>query len=163
MENHHRFFFLLSWLKPPQWARTTSLSRLYDHTQTHHTRYDISGRVISSSQIPVPDNTQHSQRQTSTPSTGFEPVILAIEWPQTPRHRQRDHGDRLIAEKYRIYSAGYGEVFVLTVLCGQLYFNYKRAVNILTLYSSDYQFVYPPQVNMPKCDAKIKYFLVSRF
>ena len=30
------------------------------HTTTHHSRYDSSGRVISSSQRPLPDNTQHS-------------------------------------------------------------------------------------------------------
>jgi len=34
-----------------------------DHTQpTHHSRYDSSGRVISSWQRPLPDNTQHSQQ-----------------------------------------------------------------------------------------------------
>ena len=31
------------------------------HTTTHHSRYDSSGRLISSSQRPLPDNTQHSQ------------------------------------------------------------------------------------------------------
>ena len=39
----------------------SSLSRLSSHTQTHHIRWDFSGRVISSSQTPLPDNTQHSQ------------------------------------------------------------------------------------------------------
>src|SRR5215475_8970602 len=32
------------------------------HTTTHHSREDSSGRVISSSQRPLPDNTQHSQQ-----------------------------------------------------------------------------------------------------
>ena len=32
------------------------------HTTTHHSRQDSSGRVISSSQRPLPDNTQHSQQ-----------------------------------------------------------------------------------------------------
>ena len=32
------------------------------HTTTHHRRYDSSGRVISSSQRPLPDNTRHSQQ-----------------------------------------------------------------------------------------------------
>src|SRR5215475_13832365 len=32
------------------------------HTTTHHSRYDSSGRVISSSQIPLPGNTRHSQQ-----------------------------------------------------------------------------------------------------
>jgi hypothetical protein len=34
----------------------------HDHTQTHHTWWDSSGRVISPSQRPLPDNTQHSQQ-----------------------------------------------------------------------------------------------------
>jgi len=32
------------------------------HTTTHHSRYDSSGRMISSSQRPLPDNKQHSQQ-----------------------------------------------------------------------------------------------------
>ena len=32
------------------------------HTTTHYSRYDSSGRVISSSQRPLPDNTRHSQQ-----------------------------------------------------------------------------------------------------
>ena len=32
------------------------------HTTTHHSRYDSSGRVISSLQRPLPDNTRHSQQ-----------------------------------------------------------------------------------------------------
>ena len=32
------------------------------HTTTHHTRQDSSGRVISPTHTPLPDNTQHSQQ-----------------------------------------------------------------------------------------------------
>jgi hypothetical protein len=32
------------------------------HTATQHSRQDASGRVISSSQRPLPDNTRHSQQ-----------------------------------------------------------------------------------------------------
>ena len=32
------------------------------HTTTQHSRQDSSGRVISSSQRPLPDNTRHSQQ-----------------------------------------------------------------------------------------------------
>ena len=32
------------------------------HTTTEHNRYDSSGRVISPSHRPLPDNTQHSQQ-----------------------------------------------------------------------------------------------------
>jgi hypothetical protein len=51
------------------------------HTTTHHSRYDSSGRVISSSQRPLPGNTHN--RQTSMPLVGFELTILAGERPQT--------------------------------------------------------------------------------
>ena len=50
-------------------------------TTTHHSRQDSSGRLISSSQRPLPDNTQHSQ-QTSMPLVGVEPTISADELPQ---------------------------------------------------------------------------------
>ena len=40
------------------------------HTQTHRTRQNSSGRVISSAQRPPPDNTQHSQ-QTPKPAGGI--------------------------------------------------------------------------------------------
>jgi len=63
---------------PPQWARASSLPRLDDHTQTHYTWQDSSGRVISPSQRPVPDN-----RQTCMSAAGFEPTIPASKRPQT--------------------------------------------------------------------------------
>ena len=53
---------------------------------TRHNRQNPSGRVISPSQRPLPDNTQHSQqknRQTSMPRVGFEPTISAGELPKT--------------------------------------------------------------------------------
>ena len=48
------------------------------HTTTHHSRQDSSGRVISSSQRPLPDNTRHSQ-QTD---------IHALRWDSNPRSQQ---------------------------------------------------------------------------
>jgi hypothetical protein len=42
-----------------------------------------SGRVISSSQRPITDNTQHSQRTDIHAPLGFEPTIPAGERPQT--------------------------------------------------------------------------------
>ena len=52
------------------------------HTVVHHSRYDSSGRVISSSQRPLPNDTQHS-KQTSMPQEGFESTVSAGEQPQT--------------------------------------------------------------------------------
>jgi len=45
-----------------QMAKASSLASRQDHTQKHHAWYDSSGRVISSSQIPPPDNTRHAQQ-----------------------------------------------------------------------------------------------------
>jgi hypothetical protein len=65
------------------------------NAQTHHTRYGSSGRVISPSQRPVPDNTQHSQ-QTDTHAPGGirtrNPYKAAAE---NPRLRPRGHCQQL--------------------------------------------------------------------
>jgi hypothetical protein len=56
--------------KPLQLARTSSFTRVSrTHITTHHSRWDSSGWVISSSQRPLPDNTHHSQ-QTSIHAPG---------------------------------------------------------------------------------------------
>jgi len=52
------------------------------HTTTHHSRQDSSGRVISSSQRPLPDNTQHSQQTNIHAPVRFELTISAGERPQ---------------------------------------------------------------------------------
>ena len=57
------------------------LMGFHSHTQTHHIQQDSSGRVISTSQRPLPDNTQH--QQTSMPPAEFELTIPAIERPQS--------------------------------------------------------------------------------
>jgi len=52
------------------------------HTTTHYSRWDSSGRVNSSSQRTLPDNTQHSQETEIHASVRFEPIISAGERPQ---------------------------------------------------------------------------------
>jgi len=37
------------------------ITDLRDHNKTQHTRYGSSGRMISPTQRPLPENTQHSQ------------------------------------------------------------------------------------------------------
>jgi hypothetical protein len=68
--------------RQPQWAKG-SLSRIHDHTQTHHTRLHSSGRVISPTQRPVPDTTLHSKETDIHAPAGFEPTIPPRERPQT--------------------------------------------------------------------------------
>ena len=58
------------------------------HTTTQHSRQESSGRVISSSQRPLPDNTRHSQQTNIHAPVGFEPKISAGERPQAA-HLQR--------------------------------------------------------------------------
>jgi hypothetical protein len=67
------------------------------HTTTHHSRYDSSGRVISQSQRPLPDNTQHSQ-QTDIPAPGgIRAHNLSMRAAADLRLRSRGHRDRLTA------------------------------------------------------------------
>jgi len=81
---------------PPPWGRALSLSRLYDHAQIHHSRKDSSGRVISPSQRPLPDNTQHSQQTEihASHSSEFEPRTSSKVSTVDPRIRPRGHLDR---------------------------------------------------------------------
>ena len=53
------------------------------HKTTYHSPYDSSGRVIISSQWPLPDNTQHSRDRHPCPLAGFKPTISAGKRPQT--------------------------------------------------------------------------------
>ena len=77
----YRLLFL--WRCDPTRVMASSFLRFSkSHTTTHHNRKDSSEWVISSSQRPVPDSTQHLQK-TSIPPVGFEPTILAGERPQT--------------------------------------------------------------------------------
>ena len=62
------------------------------HTTTQHSRQDSSGRVISSSQRPLPDNTQHSQ-QTNIPG-GIRTHDLSRRAAAELRLRPRGYWDR---------------------------------------------------------------------
>jgi len=52
------FVFIMIWQS--LLCRSSSLSRLHDHTQSHHTWSDSFGRVITPLQKPLPDYTQQS-------------------------------------------------------------------------------------------------------
>jgi hypothetical protein len=53
------------------------------HKMTHHSRYNSSGRVISWSQRPLPDDTQPSQQTNVLDPGGIRSVTLAGERPHT--------------------------------------------------------------------------------
>lgn len=63
--------------------------RFCDHTQTYHTLYDSSVRVIGPLQRPICDNTQHSQQTDILEPGGIWPLNRSkTERPQT---RTSDH------------------------------------------------------------------------
>ena len=63
------------------------------HTTTHHSRQDSSGRVISSSQRPLPDNTQHSQLTNIHAPGGIRTHDLSRRAAANLRLRPRGHWD----------------------------------------------------------------------
>jgi hypothetical protein len=80
----------------PQGGRAPSLSRIHNHTQTHHTQYYSSGRVIGPSQRPLPENTQHPKETDIHAADGIRTHNLSRRVPTDPHLRQRGHWDRLI-------------------------------------------------------------------
>ena len=64
------------------------------HTTTHHIRQDSSGRVMSSSQRPLPDNTQHSQETNIHAPGGIRTHNLSRRAAADLRLRPRGHWDR---------------------------------------------------------------------
>ena len=62
--------------------------------KTHHSRLDSSGRVISPSQRPIPDNTQQSQETDIHAPGGNRTLNPSKGVAADPRLRQRGHWDR---------------------------------------------------------------------
>ena len=87
-------FVLFMALEPPldQVLLIHEVSR--SHITTHHSRYDFSGRVISSSQRPLPDNTQHSQQTNINAPGGIRTYNLNRRAAADLRLRSRGHWDR---------------------------------------------------------------------
>jgi hypothetical protein len=86
----------IPWRNSPQWAKASSLSTLRDHTQvdTHtHSRHDSSERVISPSQRPLPDNTQHSQQRDIHARAGIRTHNPSKQVAADPCVRPRGHWD----------------------------------------------------------------------
>ena len=78
----------------PQWARASSFTRFLDHTQRRTTvGRTSSGRVISPTQRPLPDNTQHSQQTDTHGSGGIRTHNISRRAASDPRFRPRGHWD----------------------------------------------------------------------
>ena len=78
------------------------------HTTTHHSRYDSSGRVISPSQRPLPDNTQHSQQTDINAAGGIRTHNLSSRAAADLRLRPRGHWDRPHVHIAKVIVSGYG-------------------------------------------------------
>ena len=68
------------------------------HTTTRHSRLGSSGRVISSSQRPLPDNTQHSKQTDVHALRGIRTRNLSKRLAADLRLRTRCNWDRRIAD-----------------------------------------------------------------
>ena len=64
------------------------------HTTTRHSRQDYSGRVISPSQRPLPDNTQHTQQTDINVPGGIRTHKLSRRAATDVRLRPRGRWDR---------------------------------------------------------------------
>ena len=76
----------------PIWPRTP-LCRGFRIALRHHTRQDSSGRVISPSQRPLPDNTQHSKETDVRVFRGIRTRNPSKRTSADPRLRPRGHWD----------------------------------------------------------------------
>ena len=86
------FFFILA-QQPPVGQGLLIHELSASLITTHHCRSDSSGRVISSSQRPLPDNTQHSQQTNNHARGGIRTHNLSRPAAANPRLRPRGHRD----------------------------------------------------------------------
>ena len=92
--NYTSFFFCFWRNSPPEGQGLLNHEVSRSHTTTHHSRYDSSVRVISSSQRPLPDNTQHSQKTNIHATGGIRTHDLLRLAAADLRLRPRGYWDR---------------------------------------------------------------------
>jgi len=92
------------------------------HSTTNHGRQDSSRRVVSSSQRPVPDNTQHSQQTDIHVTGGIGTHNLSRRAAVDTRHRPSGYWDRLVSWVHILNLIAASDVGVLrlNILGGQL-------------------------------------------
>jgi hypothetical protein len=99
---------------PESWcAKASSLSRIHDHTQTHHTRQDCSGDVISPTQGPLPDNKQHSQETDIHAAGGIRTHNPSQRAAADPRLRPLGHWDRQVFGVKSIKFVSYNSLYLI--------------------------------------------------
>jgi len=86
----------------PQWARASSFLMFLDHTQRRTTVGRAPGRVISSSQRPLPDKTRHTQETDVHAPGGIRTYNLSKRVAVDLRLRPHGHWDRWSAVKFAL-------------------------------------------------------------
>jgi hypothetical protein len=94
------------------------------HPTTHHSVVDSSGRVISSSQKPLPDNTQHSQQTDIHALSGIRTHNPSRRAAADLRLRPHGHWDQLMTMCVYItymymYIHGYVDLCICRPICKQ--------------------------------------------
>jgi len=89
----YNFFFAVA-LRPNAGHGLLILEVSRSHTTTHHSQYDSSGQVISSSQRPLPDNIQNSQQTNIHAPGGIRTHDLSRRAAADLLLRPRGHWDR---------------------------------------------------------------------
>ena len=92
--NQRKQFFFAVALRPNAGHGLFIYEVSRSHKTTHHSRQDSSGRVISSSQRPLPDNTQHSQQTNIHAHGGIPTHDISRRAAADLRLRPRGHWDR---------------------------------------------------------------------
>jgi hypothetical protein len=90
----YTFVFFFVALRPNGGHGLLILEVSWSHTTTHNSRQDSSGRVINSSQRPLPDNTQHWQQANAHALGGIRIHDLSRRAAADLRLRTRGHWDR---------------------------------------------------------------------
>ena len=103
--NKWTFFFVALRPNPGHGLLILEVSR--SHTTTHHSRYESSGRVISSSQRPLPDNTQHSQQTNIRAPGGIQTHDL-----RKPQTYALDRAATGTGNKQTFYTNMYKYIFI---------------------------------------------------
>ena len=104
------------------------------HTTTQHSRYDSSGWVISSSQRPLPDKTQHSQQTNIHAPGGIRTHDLSWRAAADLRLRPRGYWDRL--QWLRISNAKENEMpnSVCVLACRSVHLTLRLLMSYIYIY-----------------------------